>query len=142
MLSRYSMLLVTVAVLNGRAYAVEDLQWLDGYCGAETARFTLNRFGISERTDDVRQLDSLESASIAMMRRAFESEKLTVRSYVCESVGDAAWRKLNRLVRTDNAVVLVLASQSSLDGGFKHYFVLSGMLENQFQLLDPRINRN
>lgn len=142
MQTRCSLLLVLVAVLNACSLLAEDSQWLDGYCGAEAVIFTLNRFGISGRSDEVRQLYSLESASIANIRRAFESEKLKVRSFACESALDSAWEKLNRVVSSQNAVVLVLASQTMSVDAPKHYFIFLGFSKRQLRLLDPRSGIN
>jgi len=137
MLLRLLFLFFVASLPNGSPRSLADeSRWSDGYCGSEAVRFTFNCFGISERTIEVRQLDTLESASIDQLRMAFESVNLSVKSYACKSVTFAAWNRLDSLVASGNAVVLVLAAPFGNESW--HYFVLSNVFEGRLRLVDPR----
>ncbi len=134
--------LATFATLQfGNSIACADNQGrLGGRCGFEAAKYVLNRFSIPVVRGELSELEILERATLAALRLAFERFSLKVVSYEGSAAGTKEWSKLNQLVQTRNAIVLVLGNGSSISDE-KHYFALNNVSDEAIEVIDPATQR-
>lgn len=139
MRSRVIMFIVLLVTLNTFCEFVggsdDDKQRNNGHCGLVAARYVLKSFSIPFDRCDLSKLEKQPNASLLDLRTVFEQAALKVDCYDSTRASYSSWSSLNLLVRTRNAIVLVLAGTPHETVG--HYYFLGNVTAESIELIDP-----